>query len=105
MCVCVSVCVCVCLCLCVCLCVSVCVCVSVSVSVCVCVHACIQDICTHLRMWMYGPMGAVDPDQVENDAGNVWRSLYKLEKTFGDNPNPQKMAKFVSSHMSPYLLY
>ena len=50
------------------------------------------------RMWMFGPMGAVDPDQVDNDAGNVWRNLYKLEKTFGDDPNPQKMAKFVSQH-------
>ena len=65
----------------------------------VCMYVYMHDICTHLRMWMFGPMGAVDPDQVENDAGNVWRSLYKLEKTFGDNPNPQKMAKFVS-HMS-----
>ena len=52
---------------------------------------------SHLfRMWMFGPMGTVDPDQVDNDAGNVWRNLYKLEKTFGENPAPQKMAKFVS---------
>lgn len=41
-------------------------------------------------------MGAVDPDQVENDAGNVWRNLYKLEKMFSDSPNPQKMAHTVS---------
>jgi len=56
-------------------------------------------------MWMFGPMGAVDPDQVDNDAGNVWRNLYKLEKTFGDNPNPQKMAQTVSQQHHTYTLY
>lgn len=44
---------------------------------------------------MDGPMGGVDPDQVENDSGGMWRALYKLEKTFSDNPNPLKMAQKV----------
>lgn len=46
-------------------------------------------------VWMDGPMGGVDPDQVENDSGGMWRALYKLEKTFSDNPNPLKMAQKV----------
>ena len=40
-------------------------------------------------------MGGVDPDKVENDTGAIWRTLYKLEKTFNDAPNPLKMAQKV----------
>lgn len=40
-------------------------------------------------------MSDVDPDQVENDAGVFWRTLYKLEKNFGDSPNPLMMAQKV----------
>ena len=44
---------------------------------------------------MDGPMSGVDPDQVENDAGSMWRALYKLEKQFSETPNPLQMAKKV----------
>lgn len=49
------------------------------------------------RSWMTGPMSGVDPDQVENDAGMFWRTFYKLEKNFGESPNPLKMAKKVET--------
>lgn len=41
-------------------------------------------------------MSGVDPDLVENETGAFWRTLYKLEKTFSDDPNPFKMAQTVS---------
>lgn len=41
---------------------------------------------------MEGPFGDVDPDTVEADVGNMWRALYKLEKTFSENPLPKEMA-------------
>ena len=41
---------------------------------------------------MDGAFEGIDPDTVENDIGNYWRALYKLEKTFGDNPNAQDVA-------------
>ena len=40
-------------------------------------------------------MSGVDPDEVENDAGSIWRALYKLEKQFAETPNPLQMAKKV----------
>lgn len=46
---------------------------------------------------MTGPMSDVDPDQVENDAGMYWRTFYKLEKNFSENPNPLKMAQKVET--------
>ena len=48
-----------------------------------------------LSSWMDGPMSHVDPDDVENDAGQFWRTLYKLEKGFQESPNPLKMAQKV----------
>ena len=45
--------------------------------------------------WMDGSMSAVDPDDVENDTGQFWRTLYKLEKNLSDKPNPLKMASKV----------
>ena len=44
---------------------------------------------------MDGPMGDIDPDVVENDAGAIWRGLYKLEKIFSESDNPLKMAQKV----------
>lgn len=46
---------------------------------------------------MDGPMSGVDPDQVENDVGAMWRTLYKMEKSFSECPNPLKMAQKVQS--------
>ena len=58
-------------------------------------HTCMYTYaCTH-STWMDGPMSGVDPDQVENETGILWRTLYKLEKGFQDNPNPLKIAKKV----------
>ena len=44
---------------------------------------------------MEGPFGGVDPEVVENDVGTIWRTLYKLEKTFSDTPLPKEMAAKV----------
>ncbi|XP_039210552.1 dynein heavy chain 7, axonemal isoform X3 [Crotalus tigris] len=42
---------------------------------------------TKYRNWMDGIFTKVNPDQVEQDTGNTWRALYKLERTFHDSPN------------------
>lgn len=47
------------------------------------------------REWMEGPWGTMDPDKVENETGNFWRSLYKLEKQFSEVPAAQKIATRV----------
>ncbi|XP_039266483.2 dynein axonemal heavy chain 7-like isoform X2 [Styela clava] len=42
--------------------------------------------------WMHGKFDLINPDEVEQEVGNVWRALYKLEKTFGENPNAKMIA-------------
>ena len=45
--------------------------------------------------WMEGPMEDVDPDAVENEVGNIWRNLYKLEKGFESVPASKKICQKV----------
>ena len=47
------------------------------------------------REWVDGEFSQIDPDTVEQDVGNYWRELYKLEKTFAKNPNAKTIAKKV----------
>ena len=47
------------------------------------------------RDWMDGPMANVDPDNVEQEVGNFWRGLYKLEKGFDGIASPKKIASKV----------
>ena len=44
---------------------------------------------------MDGPMSKVDPDLVDQEVGNFWRGLYKLEKGFDGIAAPKKIASKV----------
>jgi hypothetical protein len=57
--------------------------------------AIVNDECYVNSDWMHGPMGNVNPDEVENEVGNFWRSLYKLEKQFDSVPQAKKIASKV----------
>ena len=51
---------------------------------------------------MDGPMGNVDPDHVEQEVGGFWRTLYKLEKGFGEVPAPKKIASKVKAKVEEF---
>ena len=46
---------------------------------------------------MEGPWGSLDPDIVDQETGNFWRGLYKLEKQFNEVPKVQSIAVKVST--------
>ena len=50
-------------------------------------------------------MGDVDPDSVDQEVGNFWRSLYKLEKGFADVPAPKKIATKVKAKVEEFKDY
>lgn len=52
---------------------------------------------------MHGPMSNVNPDEVENEVGNFWRNLYKLEKQFDSVPQAKKIASKVKLKLSKNL--
>ncbi|KAM4730848.1 dynein axonemal heavy chain 7 [Anableps anableps] len=54
-----------------------------------------SDFLAQHEGWLIGPLSGVNPDEVEGDVGNYWRTLYKLEKGFSEIPNALKIARTV----------
>ncbi|CAH1790213.1 unnamed protein product [Owenia fusiformis] len=60
------------------------------------------DFNTKYKDWMDGPMSGVDPDTTEQDVGNIWRALYKLEKVFDGVPAAKKIAQKVKAKVEEF---
>ncbi|KAM4561096.1 dynein axonemal heavy chain 7 [Fundulus diaphanus] len=60
------------------------------------------DFLTHHEQWLCGPLSTVSPDKVEGDVGNYWRTLYKLEKGFGEAPNALKIARTIKAKVEGF---
>ena len=43
-------------------------------------------------------MGGANPDGVDGEVGNYWRTLYKLEKNFDSVPTAKRIAGKVTLH-------
>jgi dynein heavy chain len=54
------------------------------------------------EQWLHGPMAEINPEAVENTTGNMWRNLYKLQKTFAETPAPCKMAAAVKTQVDEF---
>ncbi|XP_033097643.1 dynein heavy chain 7, axonemal-like isoform X2 [Anneissia japonica] len=54
------------------------------------------------KNWMDGAFQDVDPDSVDADVGNYWRTLYKLEKSFNDVPNAKKIASKIKEKVESF---
>ncbi|KAJ1187209.1 hypothetical protein NDU88_003988 [Pleurodeles waltl] len=57
---------------------------------------------TKYKNWMEGPYSAVNPDVVEQDVGNYWRTLYKLEKGFSEQPNALAIANNIKTKVESF---
>jgi dynein heavy chain, axonemal len=55
--------------------------------------------------WMEGPMHKVDPETVEKDVNEYWKQLYKLERTFQNQPAARKMAVKVRTKVQDFKEY
>ncbi|XP_053554548.1 dynein axonemal heavy chain 7 [Bombina bombina] len=65
----------------------------------------IVEFNTKYKNWMEGPYSAVNPDLVEQDVGNYWRALYKLEKSFRDIPNPLSLTSKIKTKVEEFKEY
>ncbi|KAL3933563.1 MAG: hypothetical protein SGPRY_000228, partial [Prymnesium sp.] len=52
--------------------------------------------------WMEGPFLELSPEQVEQDVGNWWRTLYKLGKALTGLENPLKVVAHVKEKLNDF---
>ncbi|XP_076256705.1 dynein heavy chain 3, axonemal [Rhynchophorus ferrugineus] len=52
--------------------------------------------------WYYGPFADLDADEITEYVDNMWRTLYKLAKTLGDNPGAKRIAEMVRAKVEKF---
>lgn len=52
--------------------------------------------------WYYGPFADLDADEVREEVESMWRVLYKLAKTFQDNPGAKRIAETVRAKVEKF---
>ncbi|KAM8934175.1 dynein axonemal heavy chain 7 [Pelodytes ibericus] len=60
---------------------------------------------TKYKTWMEGSYSSVNPDLVEQDVGNYWRVLYKLERTFHELPNALLLTSKIKAKVEEFKEY
>ena len=51
---------------------------------------------------MNGPFLDLNAEHVEEDVGNMWRTMHKLSKTFGDQPNPKRSTELFKMKLDKF---
>ena len=49
-----------------------------------------------------GPFTDVNAEEVEEEVSNMWRTMYKLTKSFSDVPGPKRIADSVKSKIDKF---
>lgn len=44
----------------------------------------------------------LDPEVVEEEVGNMWRTMHKLTRTFADLPNPKRLGEVIKSRLDKF---
>ncbi|KAM3608317.1 uncharacterized protein V6R79_023014 [Siganus canaliculatus] len=60
------------------------------------------DFLNQREQWLHGPLSEVNPDEVEGDVGNYWRTLYKLEKGFQNEPAALNIVTAVKANVEDF---
>lgn len=65
------------------------------------IYAHVYNACTCV-MCTVGPFRNLNAEKVEEEVGNMWRTMHKLSKAFADNPNPRKLAEGTKSKLDKF---
>ncbi|XP_067122198.1 dynein axonemal heavy chain 7-like [Centruroides vittatus] len=60
------------------------------------------DFYTKFKIWTQGPMKNVDAELIEHDISSILRTLFKLERTFSDVPDPLKIIMKVKADIDEF---
>ncbi|XP_069761611.1 dynein axonemal heavy chain 3 isoform X2 [Narcine bancroftii] len=58
------------------------------------------------EVWLNGPFRGLDAEEITNEVSNMWRTMYKLTKTFADISGPKRVAenaKYKIEKFKPHL--
>ncbi|ESO89088.1 hypothetical protein LOTGIDRAFT_210054 [Lottia gigantea] len=54
------------------------------------------------ELWMNGAFQELNAEDIENEVGDMWRTMYKLTKTFGDQAGPRRIADSVKGKIDKF---
>ena len=55
-----------------------------------------------LYLSLLGPFTSLNAEEIENEVGDMWRTMYKLTKSFGDQPGPRRIADSVKGKIDKF---
>ncbi|KAK3894851.1 hypothetical protein Pcinc_001424 [Petrolisthes cinctipes] len=58
--------------------------------------------CDRLEEWLHSPVGTHDPDVISQEVAATWRTVYKLEKGFGDIPAAKNVVTAVRQRIESF---
>ncbi|KAL2299010.1 hypothetical protein Nmel_014623 [Mimus melanotis] len=57
---------------------------------------------TKSEEWMNGSLQQLNADEINDEVGNMWRTMYKLSKSFPDVPVPRRMAESMKFKLDKF---
>ncbi|CAG5132944.1 unnamed protein product, partial [Candidula unifasciata] len=54
------------------------------------------------EIWMNGPFQKLNAVEIEGEVGEMWRTMYKLVKTFVDQPGPRHIANNIKAKIDKF---
>lgn len=52
--------------------------------------------------WLTGPFQQLNAEQVEEDVGNMWRTMHKLSRTFAELPGPKRSTELFKMKLDEF---
>lgn len=62
----------------------------------------VLDFHVQYDIWYYGPFLDLDAEVISDYVENTWKTLYKLSKTFHDNPAARRIAEMVRAKVEKF---
>ena len=54
------------------------------------------------EIWSEGPFMGLDADAIAEDVENMWKTLYKLSRSFQDQPGPKRTAEVARAKIERF---
>lgn len=66
------------------------------------ISLCWCTCCAFLMLLYSGSLQQLNADEINEEVGNMWRTMYKLSKSFPDVPVPRRMAESMKFKLDKF---